>query len=58
MTDDLCADGRPAPLWPREVKRRQKQKELAVRCHFVTLYLKLAFLTELVYCRRDIACLY
>jgi len=23
-------DGRPAPLWPREIKRRENQKELAV----------------------------
>jgi len=30
LTDILFSDGRPAPLWPREIKRRQKQKELAV----------------------------
>lgn len=29
IPDWSYADGRPAPLWPREVKRRQKQKELA-----------------------------
>lgn len=29
IPDWSYADGRPAPLWPREIKRRQKQKELA-----------------------------
>jgi len=30
-------DGRPAPLGPREVKRRFKQKELAVRFNKLSL---------------------
>jgi len=30
VDDNLFSDGRPAPLWPREIKRREKQKELAV----------------------------
>lgn len=30
IPDWSYADGRPAPLWPREIKRREKQKDLAL----------------------------
>jgi len=29
ISDWSYADGRPAPLWPSEIKRREKQKQLA-----------------------------
>ena len=39
LSDELFSDGRPAPLWPREIKRREKQKDLAVSYVATQLYI-------------------
>jgi large subunit ribosomal protein L52 len=42
IPDWSYADGRPAPLWPREVRRREQQKQLAGRAATLISELKFA----------------